>query len=260
MINKKIFLVIIIAFSFSFSIKKEKKFIPPGTTKITETFFADETEVSNFSWREYEAWTRNKYGKDSKEYLEVLPDTTVWRDKNAFNEPYVKHYYRNFAYKDYPVVGISYEQAIAFCKWRSGRVKEFYYLKNKKELSIEYRLPTKEEWEMLSAVPPFYLNNGGRNKKGEMQLNIASSPKDSVASPNMIEDNADVTAPVYSYEKNLFGLFNLHGNVAEMISQKGLSKGGSWTNSIEECRAGKEIIYTEPKAWLGFRCVCILTK
>ena len=71
---------------------------------------------------------------------------------------------------------------------------------------------------------------------------------------------SDVTAPVYSYWKNYFGLFNLIGNVAEMVLEKNTSKGGSWIHYAEECRVGKTIPYSKPEAWLGFRCVCIMTK
>src|SRR5689334_11307194 len=93
----------------SFHISK-KKFIPPGTVKITETFYADECEISNLSWREYEFWTKKTFGVNSPEHLSALPDTTVWLDSNAYNGPYAKYYYRHEAYKEYPVVGISYEQ------------------------------------------------------------------------------------------------------------------------------------------------------
>jgi len=48
------------------------------------------------------------------------------------------------------------------------------------------------------------------------------------------------------------------GNVSEMVLEKGISKGGSWRNILEECRVGKDILYTKSEAWLGFRCVCIL--
>lgn len=260
MINKKYILFVIVALSFSFSIKKEKKFIPPGTAQITETFFADETEVSNFSWLEYEFWTISKYGKGSKEHLAMLPDTLVWRQNISDNEPYVTYYYRHVAYRDHPVLGVSYEQVIEFCKWRTDRVKTFYSIKNKKEINIEYRLPTKAEWELLSSVPPFYLNSA-LNKKGEVAFNHRWM-SDSISKKYYEEHKSypDVTAKVYSFEKNLFGLFNIYGNVAEMVSEKGVSKGGSWRNLSEECRAGKEITYTGPTAWLGFRCVCVITK
>ncbi len=260
MINKKVILCAVVTLSFSFSLKKEKKFIPPGTSQITETFFADETEISNLSWLEYEFWTKTKYGKNSKEHIAMLPDTLVWRQKISDNEPYVQYYYRHFAYRDFPVVGIAHEQAVAFCKWRTERVKEFYYIKNKKEINIEYRLPTKAEWELLSTVPPFYLNEPV-NKKGEAMFNHRWM-SDSLWQKHYEKHKSypDVTAKVYSYEKNQFGLYNIYGNVAEMVSEKGISKGGSWRNLLEECRAGKEIPYTAPTAWLGFRCVCVITK
>lgn len=150
--------------------KQTKKFIPPGTVQITESLFADETEISNHSWREYEFWVKTKYGEHSKEHLAVLPDTLVWRQAHNANESYVKHYYRHVAYKDYPVVGISHSQAQAFCTWRTQRVKEYYMITHKKELFIEYRLPSKEEWELLS-------NNGGNvfSNKGWDKRDISSS-------------------------------------------------------------------------------------
>jgi hypothetical protein len=137
---------------FSFSSKKDKKFIPPGTIQITETFFADKFEISNGVWAEYEWSIKNKYGSRSSEHLATLPDTLVWLEKSTHNEPYVSYYYRHPAYKNYPVVGISYEQALAFCKWRTERVKTFCYIRDKKEKNIEYRLPTKEEWELFTTA------------------------------------------------------------------------------------------------------------
>jgi hypothetical protein len=47
------------------------------------------------------------------------------------------------------------------------------------------------------------------------------------------------------------------GNVSEMVLEKGISKGGSWRNILEECRVGKDIPYEKPSAMLGFRCICI---
>ncbi|MGZ4044588.1 MAG: SUMF1/EgtB/PvdO family nonheme iron enzyme [Bacteroidia bacterium] len=240
---------------FSFSFERKKKFIPPGTVQISETFFVDEVEISNFSWYEYEWWTKKKYGVNSAQHLATLPDTNVWLINGSYNSPYTSYYYRHQAYKDYPVVGISYEQALAFCKWRTERVKEFGYIKNKKELKIEYRLPSKEEWEAFSftfGIPNFV---NGKDEKGRMTLNCARSITDTLG---IINDNADVTAPVYSYWKNILGIYNSFGNVAEMISEKGICKGGSWVQQLEDCRAGKDIPYEKPTAWLGFRCVCVV--
>ena len=250
---KKIILLSVISFCFSFFSKKSKTFIPPGTKQITETMFADETEISNFSWRQYEYWTKTKYGVNSREYFETLPDTLVWRNANFYNEPYVIHYYRHMAYKDYPVVGVSYEQALAFCKWRTDRVKEFYSKKNKKEIVIEYRLPTKEQWELISSNQTDLFLNKGRNEKGEHLINCFRD-EDTLS----IQNESDVVAPVYSYYKNRYGLYNMIGNVSEMIFDKGICKGGSWSHKLEECHVDNNVTYAAPQSWLGFRCICIL--
>jgi formylglycine-generating enzyme required for sulfatase activity len=241
-----------------FSFTKEKAFIPPGTIQINDTLFADETEITNFAWQEYEYWTKAIYGANSKEHLASLPDTLCWREKLSFNEPYVNHYYRHVAYREYPVVGISYEQAVNYCKWRTNRVKTFLSIKKDfKHQNFEYRLPTKAEWERLAETSSFALNNSGKNKKGMHQLNCINPL------PNgdcMATETADVTAPVKSYDKNFLGFYNMLGNVAEMVLEKGICKGGSWKDRLEGCRVGKDTEYTKPNAWLGFRCVCIVSK
>lgn len=254
---KKLFAAIL-AGGLCLSFTKEKNFIPPGTVQINETLFADECEISNFSWQEYEFWTKAIYGANSKEHLATLPDTLVWREKLSCNEPYVQYYYRHPAYKDYPVVGITYEQAQAFCKWRTERVKSFLTIKKDfKHQNIEYRLPTKAEWEKLAESSSKFLNNYGKNEKGEYQLNC---PRFNMGNPKdeHLHDNADVTAPVHSYWPNNYGLYNMVGNVAEMVEEKGISKGGGWKTLIEGCRVGKDSEFSKPNAWTGFRCVCVV--
>lgn len=255
---KKLLIVFIAAACICLSFSKEKQFIPPGTVQINDTLFADETEISNYSWMKYEFWTKSNYGANSKEYLATLPDTLVWRQKDSYNEPYVNYYYRHVAYKEYPVVGISYEQAHSYCKWRTDRVKAYMTVAKKfKYRDFEYRLPSKEEWEKLAEFSFNVLRNNGKNKKGIYQLNCI------IPLPNgdcMRKDNVDVTSPVKSYNRNLFGLYNMLGNVAEMVNEKGICKGGSWRNRIEECRVGKDQEYSKPTAWLGFRCVCVMKK
>jgi hypothetical protein len=78
---------------------------------------------------------------------------------------------------------------------------------------------------------------------------------------NSVEQSGyDVTAPVNSYTKNHFGLYNMIGNVSEMVTEKGTSKGGGWRHLLEECRVGKDITYEKPTSWLGFRCICIVKR
>lgn len=251
--------IVIILLSFT---SRKKQFVPPGTVKYNDTLFVDETEISNFSWQEYEIWIKEKYGKNSPEHLAVLPDTLIWKGKGYDNEPYVKYYYRHSAYRDYPVVGISYEQAIAYCKWRTDMVKMFMAKKGKYgPVDFEYRLPSKKEWETLSYNGRGQINNNGFNEKGMRTLNCVWEP-DTIAQKKMENETQafEVTAPVYSYWKNFYGLYNMMGNVAEMVLEKGICKGGSWRHEIEQCRAGNDIAYDKPKAWLGFRCVCVVKK
>lgn len=251
---KKFIFATIATASLCLSFTKEKSFIPPGTIQINDTLFADETEISNFSWMEYEYWTKAIYGANSKEHLATLPDTLIWREKNSYNEPYVKYYYRHVGYRNYPVLGVSYEQAIAYCKWRTERVKTHLSIKKDfKNQNFEYRLPTKAEWEKLAETSSFVLDNNGKDEKGKYRINCAHP--DTIGTPY-----PDVTAPVKSYSKSLYGLYNMLGNVAEMVQEKGICKGGGWRNRLEECRVGKDQEYTKANAWLGFRCVCVIKK
>ena len=94
------------------------------------SFYMDETEVTNMFWLEYLEWLDRIYGNSFPEIIErALPDTLAWREKLAYNEPMVNYYLRHPAYRDYPVVGVSWKQATEFCKWRTDRVNENILIK-----------------------------------------------------------------------------------------------------------------------------------
>lgn len=94
------------------------------------SFYMDETEVRNLDWLEYLYWLRRVFGVDYPEvYKKALPDTLVWRDKLAYNEPFVELYLRHPAYRDYPVVGVSWLQATDYCAWRTDRVNEYILIR-----------------------------------------------------------------------------------------------------------------------------------
>ncbi|MEJ2883736.1 SUMF1/EgtB/PvdO family nonheme iron enzyme [Pedobacter sp. GR22-6] len=88
------------------------------------SFYMDETEVSNTNWLEYLYWIRSNFPTDYEYYYNELPDTLVWRRPLSYNEPYVDNYLRHPAYQDYPVVGVTWEQASRYCEWRTDRVNE----------------------------------------------------------------------------------------------------------------------------------------
>ena len=89
------------------------------------SFYMDETEIRNLDYREYLYWLSYVYESDYRFlYREALPDTLVWRERLAYNEPMVELYLRHPAYEEYPVVGVSWQQASKYCDWRTDRVNE----------------------------------------------------------------------------------------------------------------------------------------
>ncbi|WP_142603430.1 SUMF1/EgtB/PvdO family nonheme iron enzyme [Solitalea koreensis] len=93
--------------------------------RVTVTsFYMDETEVANIDWLEYLYWLGRVYKNNPQVYQQALPDTLVWRNPLAYNEPYVDNYLRHPAFQDYPVVGVSWDQAQAYCIWRTDRANE----------------------------------------------------------------------------------------------------------------------------------------
>lgn len=217
-----------------------------------KSFYMFNQEVSNGLYR----WYLNEVNKgDSALDQKLLPDTLVWRDKFAYNEPYVEYYFRHPAYKDYPLVGISYEQCELFCNWLTEKYNADPKRKFKKVL---FSLPdsAQREFAAMGGLKEAVYPWGGpclQNRKGEWLANFLVLDQSSAMRRefevdglygkekkviNMayggcgcqgpISDNADITAPVTSYKPNVYGLYNLSGNVEEFIRPKGSTMGGSW--------------------------------
>ncbi|WP_417589661.1 SUMF1/EgtB/PvdO family nonheme iron enzyme [Owenweeksia hongkongensis] len=113
---------------------------PAGTSNIPglHNTFLDKTEITNIAWKEYLYDIKEQEGADSDEYKQALPDLAVW--EMAYGENFTA----SKAYDDYPLVGVSYQQAIAYCEWRSERVSE------KEHRKIEYKLPSLKEYKMVT--------------------------------------------------------------------------------------------------------------
>jgi gliding motility-associated lipoprotein GldJ len=106
------------------------------------SFYIDQTEVTNFQWCEYLYWVHRAYETYPMVYKNALPDTLCWRSPLGFNEKFVDYYLRHPAYRDYPVVGVSWLQASDFCKWRTDRVNEYILIR---EGILDYNIDQRDE-------------------------------------------------------------------------------------------------------------------
>jgi formylglycine-generating enzyme len=147
--------------------------------------------------------------------VHVYPDTLCWiRDFTySYNEPLTSKYFWHPGFDDYPVVGVNWKQAEAFCHWRT-KIQNDFFASMGEAIVQDYRLPTEFEWEyaarggLQNAMYPW----GGyyaRNQVGEFMSNFKP------ARGNYIEDGGLATMKVGSYPPNDFGLYDMSGNVAE---------------------------------------------
>lgn len=230
------------------------KEINKSLAKINDKLYASKYEVSN---KLYATFLKSfKPSDHSNEWSSAQIDTLKWRDKLSFNEPYVHYYHSHPAYQNYPVVNISYEGAKLFCEW----LTQYYNANPKRKFKkVLFRLPSEKEWMMAAqggdstAIYPWkgqYL----RNIKGCMLCNFSSEINDSSKDIGRNSDKADITAQVNAYWENSFGLFNMSGNVAEMIAEKGIAKGGSWKDKAELLKINSKYNYDgNAQTNVGFR-------
>lgn len=98
------------------------------TQQHVQSFYMDETEVTNVMYLEYLDWIKSVFPPENDNYKKIyngaLPDTLVWRNRLGFNEVMTNNYLRHPAYAEYPVVGVSWVQATEFSNWRTDRVNE----------------------------------------------------------------------------------------------------------------------------------------
>lgn len=155
-----------------------------------------------------------------REKINVYPDTLAWiHDYSySFNDPLTEKYFWHTAYDNYPVVGVNWNQAKAFCVWRTEKLNKYLSSRKGKTTLSEFRLPTEAEWEW-AARGGNHLNPypwGGpytRNERGCFLANYKP------LRGNYIADGGLRTVIVGHYLPNGWGLYDMAGNVSE------------WTNS-----------------------------
>jgi len=193
-----------------------------------------------YTWMDIEAAARAKKGsrKDfiKQEELEIYPDTTVWiKDFSySYNEPMHNDYFWHDAYSDYPVVGVTWQQAQAFCNWRT-KFKNDDQKSRGKQFVNRFRLPTEAEWEYAArggieggTYPwggPYVISDTGC-----FMANFKPQRGDYAA------DQALYTVEAKAYEPNDYNLYNMAGNVSE------------WTNSSYDPNSYEYVSTMNPNA------------
>lgn len=129
------------------------------------SFYMDQTEIRNVDYREYIYWIERVFSPEVDPQRNVvknaLPDTLVWRDPMAYNEPYVEYYFRHPTFNQYPVVGVDWVQANDYCSWRTDRVNEIYLVNEGIiELSTDQKGPNHFNTDafLLGIYKPTYRN------------------------------------------------------------------------------------------------------
>ncbi len=215
-----------------------------------------------------------------KEEVQIYPDTTVWiKDFTySYNEPMHNDYFSHPAYQDYPVVGVSWTQAVAFCNWRT-RFKNGYQREKGQPNVSRFRLPNEAEWEYAArgGIPsgtypwgsPYLLND-----RACFLANFKPLRGDYAV------DQAVYTVEAKSYNPNDYNLYNMAGNVAEWTNssynegayeyvsslnpnmsfndeERKVVRGGSWKDVAYFLRvSSRDFEYSDTaRSYIGFRTV-----
>lgn len=217
--------------------------------------------------------------------VNIYPDTTCWVNDfpNSDNEMYLRNYFSNPTYNEYPVVGVTWEQANAFCAWRTDFLLKG--LSGQARYIQRYRLPSEAEWEYAARGKEGnefpWENQDVKNGDGCFYANFKPDRG------NYTKDGNLITSKTGIYSPNSHGLYDMAGNVAEWTStiyteagveamndlnpkleynaakedpyrlKKKSVRGGSWKDPESFIRsAWRSWEYqNQPRAYIGFRCV-----
>lgn len=199
-----------------------------GNKQITiSEFYMDKYEVSNNKYRQFLEAVKGKnlktntgspeteMAEPSFELKDLEPDVSVWKKSYSYHygDPLMDFYFDHPAFDNYPVVGVTYDQAMKYCEWRT------YHMRANDNIKFDvpdFRLPTEAEWEYAAkgGIQQAKYPWGGpyiKNSRGCLQANFKPGRG------NYIDDGFAYAAPVDVYEPNGFGLYNMSGNVSEWV-------------------------------------------
>ena len=253
---------------------------PKGASIRVDSFWVENDEIY---YETIERPLRQPSDINTNGIICVYPDTMVWaRDfEYSYNDPLLYSYFNSPSYSEYPVVGVTWEQAHAFCHWRTQ------LLRSQQSVVVNsYRLPTEAEWE--------YAARGGRKMAmypwGDRYARDAEGCYLANFKPyrgSYHNDTGVSTMAVGQFEPNDFGLFDMAGNVAEWTAsaystssntnihdlnpefpyiarkedpntlKRKVIKGGSWKDISYylQCGVRSYEYQYEGRSYIGFRCV-----
>lgn len=255
---------------------------PNGSSDGSTGFYISKTEVDHMQYMEFLSYLK----LNSPELLATADiDTSAWMVLNL--GPFANYYHKHPAYNHYPVVNVSHEAAVLYCEWLTEFNQSKGLFVELEGYKVTYRLPTHAEWLIAAKgeagnAPYAWGNARLRDKKGNFMANFQIVPQEKLSfdpetgtfalqtMPDTLSSfrfwepelhgSADVTAPVLSYAPNDLGLYNMNGNVAEMLSEPGLAAGGSWIHTGFDIRNESLMTYEGPSPLVGFRTVAVVEK
>jgi formylglycine-generating enzyme len=277
-----LFFIVLMAFKQPKLYKKAKK---QHWMYVKDSLLMSAYEMSNGEYTAYLNELKNQ--NQTAAYQLAKPDTSVWaNDSNLrYNEPFVRYYFQHSGYKDYPLVGITHEQAFAYCNWLTQKTNNDPKRIFKK---VFVRLPTKAEWKYAAGAGnpnryypwkgEFLRDSKGVNIKYIGDENLIVDSEGNVVAGKCwtvvksktnneidtiyynynycsISNSSFVTTPTDSYYPNEFGLYNMGGNVGELLSDNQYI-GGDWSNIAYYLRLNTPTrTLDKPKSTVGFRYV-----
>ncbi|MFY7734420.1 MAG: formylglycine-generating enzyme family protein [Bacteroidia bacterium] len=236
-----------------------------------EPFYIYKTEIPNSEYLKFV----NSLPKEQR--ISYLPNDKIWANDSLYifinNSTYGDRVIDNYSSQlnDYPVVNISYESALKYCEWKTNEINQ----KRKLNFRIEVTLPNEEQWmrAVRDATTSGYIYGTKEGKlvgKSNQFLCNFSPILQEMFDYNLKEkslksfefnrrlDGYPFTAPVTSFEPNQFGLYNLSGNVAEMLIEKGKIKGGSWISTGKQLWIDNFDFFVGESPFVGFRPIIIV--